>query len=102
MLSLGNGVYHGARHKLSSLCLCVHQLAIVFGYMSYISSLQLLIHLMFIHKLLYAKKNVFDCLYCATLSGYGLVPHHRMPSTEPTPLHTPMTRLLSLVPRPPC
>lgn len=32
MLSLGNGVYHGVRYKLSSLCSCVHQLAMVFGY----------------------------------------------------------------------
>lgn len=85
MLSLGIGVSHGVRYKLSSLCSCVHQLAMVFGYMSYISSLQLLMHLMFLHELLYAKKNVFDCLYCATLSGYGLVPRHRMPSTESTP-----------------
>jgi len=50
MLSLGNSVYHGVRHKLSSLCLCVDQLAIVFGYMSYISSLQLLMHLRFLHE----------------------------------------------------
>jgi len=52
MLSLGNGVYHGVRHKLSSLCLCVHQLAIISGYMSYISSLQpLSMHSMFVHEL---------------------------------------------------